>query len=1238
MVIITSQIPSNISINFGQSEDVRSHSLRSIRDSEIQISGIRLEPLEDEDSPIKGYSKQGIALVIPKKDVKVVVFGINLDKIDKIGFTRLTDCTKVLKIIPITEFKHSTPQKIDFETNFGYKNTLFKLCYHKKEDEAKKTFTLVTERDTFISTEIPPRVYILPFWIQIFMIILFIFLSGLFSGLNLGLMSLTPQELELIYKSGSDQEKKYAEAIIPIRKSGNLLLCSLLIGNVIINCSISILFDDLTTGIIALIASSSVIVVFGEIFPQSLCVKKGLAVGARTIWITRFFMILTFPIAYPISKILDWVIGVEVTSYDRKKLMELIKLTTRNETGLAEELKIAVGAMEIADKTVKDVMTKIDDVFMLPETTILNAKTVTEIVNMGYTRIPIYAKTRNNVVSLLFIKDLALMDPDDNFTVKTVCAYNEHVLRFVSEDTPLKTMLEEFKKGDYHLAMVYKKKKSKGKDNFTDLCGLVTLEDIVEEILQAEIVDETDVITDNVHKTRRRMKNMKYLSHCFHESSDIPEVISLQLQMATVQFLSSFHPIFNSSRISQHILSKLIKHNVQKIDLTTIHDPNLLKAPSTKTKLYIAGEKSDRFILILEGRVSVTLGKSSMTFEASPWHPFGTEILDQLLTICPVITEVVNPLNSDRKSKIFFTPDYTCSVIDKCTYLELTAPSYIIGYKTSLLQREVEVSPLKLTPRVVTPKKSTPKVMVKVCVVGAGASGLPAIKCALENKFEVVCYEKSNEIGGLWRFKPYPCPDEGTVMRSTVINTSKEMTAYSDFPPPAEVANFMHNSELLKYFKSYADHFNLIKHIQFSTAVINIERHEKFEHNGKWKVTTKNIVTDEVEENVFDSVMLCTGHHTTPYWPEKFVGQDSFKGKIIHSHDYKDFQEFVDKKVVVIGIGNSGGDIAVELSKCAKNVYLSTRSGTWVINRVFDQGEPSDQVYLNRFNYHLRKFLPSSIENSVLERKVNQRFDHGRFGLKPKHRFLGAHVTVNDELPNRIISGTVIIKSNISSFGDNDVHFDDDTSVEDVDVVIFATGFSFSFPIVEKGTLIDVKDNVVELYKFMYLPTLVPHNTLTIIGLIQPTGSIMPISEMQCRVHCANLSGNIKLPSKSEMIKDAIRYNEKNMKTFVKSRRHTIQVHYVEYMEELAELLKVKPKLLKYLFSDLKLFKTLYFHGLFPYQYRLNGIGAWSGARDAIIGAEERTFNCTRTRKTPETMKSKPICKVHICRIACFCD
>uniref|UniRef100_A0A0K0EIG4 CNNM transmembrane domain-containing protein n=1 Tax=Strongyloides stercoralis TaxID=6248 RepID=A0A0K0EIG4_STRER len=478
--------------------------------SEILISGLRLEGKDNSENFINKYTNDGIPIIEPKTEFKVVIFGYNLQHVDGIGFTVTGDCNDMIINVSSTNFMNITNKKIIFIAIFSDKGSIYNLCYLLKSNVKKYVFT--KEKDINISTKVEPKKYIMPLWIQICVIVFCAILSGLFSGLNLGLMTLTLQELELITKSGSEQDQKYATVIIPIRKNGNFLLCSLIIGNVLVNSAISILMDDLTSGLISLISSSAGIVLFGEIIPQSLCVKKGLAVGAKTIWITKFFMLITFPISYPLSKLLDLVIGKEVTSYDRKKLMELIKMTTKNESAM--EFKIAVGAMEITEKTVKDVMTKIEDVFMLPETTVLNEQKVTEIVNMGYTRIPVYANNnRNNVVSLLFIKDLALMDPDQNFTVKTVCSYHQHFLKFVVEDTPLKAMLEEFKKGQTHLAMVRKKKSTNKFKNVEELCGLITLEDILEEILKAEIVDETDIVIDNVNKVKRRTRNNKYLTN-----------------------------------------------------------------------------------------------------------------------------------------------------------------------------------------------------------------------------------------------------------------------------------------------------------------------------------------------------------------------------------------------------------------------------------------------------------------------------------------------------------------------------------------------------------------------------------------------------------------------------------------------------------------------------------------------------------------------------------------------------
>ncbi|VDM75389.1 unnamed protein product [Strongylus vulgaris] len=539
---------------------------------------------------------------------------------------------------------------------------------------------------------------------------------------------------------------------------------------------------------------------------------------------------------------------------------------------------------------------------------------------------------------------------------------------------------------------------------------------------------------------------------------------------------------------------------------------------------------------------------------------------------------------------------------------------------------------------------------MRVAVIGAGPSGLPAIKSAVEDGCEVVCFEMSNDIGGLWRYKPNDCPGPEKkhpifpfvmLMFEAVILRIREKLAMSrtagtdsDFPPPKEAANFMHNTELLEYFRSYAKHFDLEKYIRFSHKVKSIKRNANFAETGQWDVEWLDLKTNNSAVETFDGVMVCTGHHTDPYWPKPFPGQDKYTGKLVHSHDYKDHRGYEDQTVVVIGIGNSGADIAVELSKICKKVYLATRSGSWVMNRVWDGGEPADLAYLSRFMFFLKHITPWWAQNYILERKLNKRFDHGRFGLMPKHHVLAAHVTINDELPNRIISGTVVVKPNIGSFTKEGVIFEDGTEVAKVDTVIFATGFSFGFPLVEEGQLIPVKENHVDLYKYMYPAQLSPKNTLAVIGLVQPTGSIMPISEIQTRVFVAALNGKIRLPSKAKMEKDIKRKHEIMAKEFIVSRRHTIQVYYVDYMDEIAKLLGCKPTLSYRFLTDPKLAKALLFHGLVPYQYRLQGPHSWPGAREAILTFEERVFNTTRTRKTKETLSSKPPIKMfHLLRL-----
>ena len=171
----------------------------------------------------------------------------------------------------------------------------------------------------------------LPIAVQIIFVICLIFLSACFSGLNLGLMSLNLTELKIVVSCGGIWEKRFARVIHPIRKHGNYLLCTLLLGNVLVNSAFTILLDDLTSGAIAIAASTITIVIFGEIIPQAICNRYGLFVGAVTLPLTVTFMVLTFPLSFPISKILDCILGEELgTNYKREELLELVKQDKKN--------------------------------------------------------------------------------------------------------------------------------------------------------------------------------------------------------------------------------------------------------------------------------------------------------------------------------------------------------------------------------------------------------------------------------------------------------------------------------------------------------------------------------------------------------------------------------------------------------------------------------------------------------------------------------------------------------------------------------------------------------------------------------------------------------------------------------------------------------------------------------------------------------------------------------------------
>ncbi|XP_062340052.1 metal transporter CNNM4 isoform X1 [Osmerus eperlanus] len=481
---------------------------------------------------------------------------------------------------------------------------------------------------------------LLPLWLQVIVICCLLVLSGMFSGLNLGLMALDPMELRIVQSCGTEKEKKYARKIEPIRSKGNYLLCSLLLGNVLVNTTLTILLDDLIgSGLGAVVASTVGIVIFGEIVPQALCSRHGLAVGANTITVTKFFMLLTFPLSFPVSKLLDVLLGQEIgTVYNREKLVEMLKVTEPYNDLVKEEMNMIQGALELRNKTVEDVMTPLSNCFMIQADAVLDFNTMSEIMESGYTRIPVFDDERSNIVDILYVKDLAFVDPDDCSTLKTITKFYNHPVHFVFHDTKLDAMLEEFKKGKSHLAIVQKVNNEGEGDPFYEVLGLVTLEDVIEEIIKSEILDESDLYTDNRNRKKVDPNKNKRDFSAFKQEGESKVKISPQLMLAAHRFLATEVCLFSPMQISEKVLLRILRHPdvIQEIKF------NDSDKRSPQHYVYQRGKPVDYFILILQGRVEVEAGNENMMFETGPFSFYGVMALStQSLAVTPPLSPSV---------------------------------------------------------------------------------------------------------------------------------------------------------------------------------------------------------------------------------------------------------------------------------------------------------------------------------------------------------------------------------------------------------------------------------------------------------------------------------------------------------------------------------------------------------------------------------------------------------------------
>ncbi|KXS21216.1 DUF21-domain-containing protein [Gonapodya prolifera JEL478] len=283
--------------------------------------------------------------------------------------------------------------------------------------------------------------------------------GGLFAGLTIGYFSLDLTNLEILKAAGEERQKKMAMKIEPVRSRGHLLLITLLLGNVVVNETLPLIMDDLTGGtggITVVILSTALVVLFGEIIPNALCSRYGLEIGAFFAPLANLLMIVLYPLAWPIGKLLDWLLGEkEGTVYRRAELKTLVSLhnaTHLGNAGLSEdEVNIISAVLDLSHKTVAQVYTPLEDAYLLEIHQKLDKNTVRELKQRGVSRVPVYDKERSNLVAIFLAKQLLDYDPHDCLAV------NDFPLAFlpvVSSATPLFDMLNFFQEGRSHMAAV----------------------------------------------------------------------------------------------------------------------------------------------------------------------------------------------------------------------------------------------------------------------------------------------------------------------------------------------------------------------------------------------------------------------------------------------------------------------------------------------------------------------------------------------------------------------------------------------------------------------------------------------------------------------------------------------------------------------------------------------------------------------------------------------------------------
>jgi hypothetical protein len=419
---------------------------------------------------------------------------------------------------------------------------------------------------------------------------------------------------------------------------------------------------------------------------------------------------------------------------------------------------------------------------------------------------------------------------------------------------------------------------------------------------------------------------------------------------------------------------------------------------------------------------------------------------------------------------------------------------------------------------------------VRLAVVGAGPSGLAALRALGAAGIDAVAFERRPLIGGVWSLDH---EQPTAAYRSLHLITSKARTEFAELPMPEGTPDFPSRDEVAHYLEDYARRFGLLERVRLGNGVREARRLP----GGGWEV-----IPDDGEPERFDGLVVANGHNEDARWPEPpYPGE--FGGRQLHALDYREPEEFRDQSVLVVGMGNSAMDIATDVSHFAERTLLSVRHGSWVIPKRL-LGQPADQVIRPWAAVHVPWQLRQPIAQRLIRLTVGP---PERYGLPaPERGLFEAHPTITDTVLSRISHGAIAPKGAIDSLAGDSVRFADGSS-ERVDAIVWCTGYRVTIPFLEEAiTGPDPKE--LPLYKRVFH---LEHDDLFFVGLMQSTGSAFPIVERQAQLLAEHLTGRWKQPSAAAMRSDTKRRRRRAEKRWGPHGRPTMRVDFDGFMHEL---------------------------------------------------------------------------------------